>query len=166
MNPEQPEKKKTLLPELIPTKRPQNSQTTITANNSASFDNRSGIAEFSGNVQISDPQFELSCEKLRAILREDRKGLQRVEAIGNVVIRHHSKDESGKDVLSTAKAGKAIYHVETGDLELIEWPQITQGINSHVANEPQTKMLLNRAGRIITTGSSKTVIADTGNAKP
>lgn len=148
------------------TRRPANATTTITANQTATFDNRSGIAEFVGNVIVKDPQFELSCDKLRAILREDRKGLDRVEAIGNVVIQHQSKDESGKDVTSTAKAGKAVYYAQSGDLELSDWPQITQGINSHVANEPSTKMILNRAGRIITNGSSRTVIADTGNFKP
>jgi Tfp pilus assembly protein FimT len=85
-----------------------------------------------------------------------------VEATGNVVIRQENTDNRGAQVVSTARSGKAIFTPDTGDIDLQEWPQVQQGINAHVSTESTTRMILNRAGRINTVGSSKTVIVDAG----
>jgi lipopolysaccharide transport protein LptA len=144
--------------------RPANAETVITALKTSTFDNRSGIAEFTGSVVVKDPQFTLTADSLKAFLNTERKGLERVEATGNVVIRQENVDERGGEVVSVARAGKAIFYPATGDVELTEWPQVTQGINAHVATEAGTKMVLNRIGKINTAGSSRTMIVDTGEA--
>jgi lipopolysaccharide transport protein LptA len=144
--------------------RPANAETEITAREQATFDNRTGIAEFIGSVVVKDPQFTLTADRLKAFLNAERKGLERVEAEGNVVIRQENKDDRGGTVVSTARAGRAIFNPATGDVDLIEWPQVTQGINAHVATEAGTVMVLNRAGKINTQGASRTMIVDTGGA--
>jgi lipopolysaccharide transport protein LptA len=142
--------------------RPANAETVITSLEKATFDNSTGVAEFIGSVTVKDPQFTLTSDRLKAFLNSDRKGLERVEATGNVVIRQENKNERGEAVVSVARAGKAIFHPDTGDVDLTEWPQVTQGINAHVATEATTRMVLNRAGKINTAGSSRTMIVDTG----
>ena len=145
--------------------RPAGAETVITSLEEATFDNRTGIAEFVGSVVVKDPQFTLTCYRLKAFLNTDRKGLDRVEAEGNVVIRQENEDERGSNVVSVARSQRAIFKPDTGDIDLTGWPQVQQGINAHVATEEGTKMILNRAGKINTSGSSKTVIVDTGGAR-
>lgn len=145
--------------------RPANAETVITALESSTFDNRTGVAEFSGSVVVKDPQFTLTADNLKAFLNAERKGLEKVEAVGNVVIRQENKDDRGGDVVSVARAGKAVFYPNTGDVELTDWPQVTQGINAHVATEAGTKMVLNRIGKINTSGSSRTMIVDTGEGR-
>ncbi len=142
--------------------RPANAETVITASEEATFDNRSGVAEFVGSVVVRDPQFTLTSDRLKAFLSNSGKGLDRVEATGNVLIRQENKNERGEVVVSTARSGKAIFTPATGDVDLTEWPQVQQGINAHVSTEVSTRMVLNRAGRINTSGGSKTVIVDAG----
>lgn len=144
--------------------RPKNAETVITAQQEATFDNKTSIAEFTGAVVVKDPQFTLTCDRLKAYLKPGGKGLEKVEAIGNVVIRQENTDDRGSDVVSVARSGLAVFVPATGDIELRESPQIAQGINAHVATEPQTRMILNRAGKINTIGGSKTVIVDSGEA--
>ena len=59
--------------------RPPNAETVITAMDESTFDNRSGVAEFTGSVTVKDPQFTLTCDRLKAFLNQDRKGLERVQ---------------------------------------------------------------------------------------
>lgn len=143
--------------------RPANAETVITAMDETTFDNRTGVAEFVGSVTVKDPQFTMTCDRLKAYLNSERKGLERVEAIGNVVIRQENKDTKGKEVVSVAKSGNAVFYPATGDVDLTEWPKVEQGINAHIATDSATKMILNRAGKINTFGSSRTMIIDTGD---
>lgn len=142
--------------------RPKGAETIITATEQANFDNKTSVAEFIGSVVVRDPQFTLTCDRLKAFLKPGGRGLQKVEATGNVVIRQENTDNRGAQVVSTARSGKAIFTPDTGDIDLQEWPQVQQGINAHVSTESTTRMILNRAGRINTVGSSKTVIVDAG----
>lgn len=142
--------------------RPKGAETIITAREEANFDNKTSIAEFVGSVVVRDPQFTLTCDRLKAFLKPGGRGLERVEAMGNVVIRQENTDNRGSQVVSTARSGKAVFMPDTGDIDLQEWPQVQQGINAHVSTEASTRMILNRAGRINTVGSSKTVIVDAG----
>ena len=145
--------------------RPANAETIITSREQTTFDNKTGEAEFIGSVVVKDPQFTLTADRLKVFLNAERKGLQRVEAVGNVVIRQENKDAKGENVVSVARAGKAIFYPDTGDVDLTEWPQVTQGINTHVSTEASTRMILNRAGKINTVGSSRTLIIDNGEGQ-
>ena len=145
--------------------RPANAETIITSREQTTFDNKTGEAEFIGSVVVKDPQFTLTADRLKVFLNPERKGLQRVEASGNVVIRQENQDAKGDNVVSVARAGKAIFYPDTGDVDLTEWPQVTQGINTHVSTEAGTRMILNRAGKINTVGSSRTLIIDNGEGQ-
>jgi lipopolysaccharide transport protein LptA len=142
--------------------RPKNARTEIDCTESATFDNASNTAEFAGHVVVHDPQFDMTCDKLHAVMRPDRKGLQQVIATGNVVITQQKTNERGDLVTSIGKAGKATYNAATGDMTLEEWPQIQQGINNQIATQKETVMILNAKGRSRTIGSSRTMIVDQG----
>lgn len=67
-------------------------------------------------------------------------------------------------VLSTGRAQKAIYDAKDQSVTLIGWPQITQGINTHISTEEGTRMILYRDGRLKTFGGSRTIIQDKSDA--
>jgi len=142
--------------------RPKNARTIIESDDGASFENASNSAEFTGNVAVHDPQFDLKCDKLHVVLRPDRKGLAEVIATGAVTITQEKKNDRGDIVKSVGKCGKATYDPATGDMKLEDWPQIQQGINNQVATQQSTVMILNAKGRSRTIGSSRTMIVDQG----
>jgi lipopolysaccharide export system protein LptA len=63
-------------------------------------------------------------------------------------------------VLDTGRARKALYNAKQDAVTLIGWPQVTQGMNTHIATEEGTRMILYRDGRLQTFGPSRTVIED------
>jgi lipopolysaccharide export system protein LptA len=63
-------------------------------------------------------------------------------------------------VLDTGRAQKALYNAKQDAVTLIGWPQVTQGVNTHIATEEGTRMVLYRDGRLQTFGPSRTVIED------
>src|SRR5258708_17255671 len=67
-------------------------------------------------------------------------------------------------VLSTGRAQKAIYDAKDESVTLIGWPQITQGVNTHISTEEGTRMILYRDGRLKTFGGSRTIIQDKSEA--
>ena len=142
--------------------RPKNARTVIDSDNGASFENSSNTAEFTGHVVVRDPQFDLTCDKLHVVLRSDRKGMEKFIAMGNVIITQEKKNDRGDVVKSVGKCGRTTYDPSTGDVILEEWPQIQQGINSQVATDKATVMILNAKGHSRTIGASRTMIVDQG----
>jgi lipopolysaccharide export system protein LptA len=182
------------------------SGTEITSTSEASFDEKARKATFVGDVQVKDPEFTMTSERLTAFLRRsavdnggakqekpagdsggekagkaddqadktDKAGkasgaLERAVAEGNVVFVRETVDESGEKTRSTGKAQRAEFDGDSGDVTLIGWPQVQQGINTHVAAEESTVMVINRDGRMKTRGRSRTVIqedAEPGAKKP
>jgi lipopolysaccharide export system protein LptA len=67
-------------------------------------------------------------------------------------------------VLSTGRAQKALYDAKDESVTLIGWPQITQGVNTHISTEEGTRMILYRDGRLKTYGGSRTIIQDKSEA--
>jgi lipopolysaccharide transport protein LptA len=140
--------------------RPKDAKTEITSKKQATFDNATSIAEFEGSVVVKDPQFTLFCDQLRVTLSKDRKGLQLVEAFGNVIIVQENTDDAGKKTKATGRSGKAVYEPVSGDVTLTTWPSVQHDINMQVATEEGTVMILNRGGKMTTKGGSRTVIVD------
>jgi hypothetical protein len=66
------------------------------------------------------------------------------------------------------KADNALYEAKDGSVTLTGWPQVTQGLNTHIATAPGVKMVLYRDGRMQTYGSTRTLIEDrtTATNKP
>lgn len=152
--------------------------TEITANKSAAFDGQKSMAVFIGDVHVVDTQFELTSEKLTAFLskqaassqenastaktdKDPKGGLERVIAEGNVIIvQEHPGEKPGETNRYVAKGAKAEYDAKTQELRLSGWPQIQQGINTHISTSENTVMYLNCNGQMRTEGSSKTVIQE------
>lgn len=142
--------------------RPKNAKTEITCKNDATFDNTKSVATFEGTVFVKDPQFNLYCDKLVVYLNKERKGIEHAEAWGHVVVVQENTNEKGDTTKSIGRAGQAVFVPATGEATLKDWPQLQQGINNHISTEQTTVMVLNRDGRLNTTGPSKTVIVDQG----
>jgi len=140
--------------------RPKDAKTEITSKKQATFDNATSVAEFEGSVVVKDPQFTLFCDQLRVTMSKDRKGLQLVEAFGNVIIVQENTDDAGKKTKATGRSGKAVYEPVSGDVTLTTWPSVQHDINMQVATEESTVMILNRGGKMTTKGGSRTVIVD------
>jgi lipopolysaccharide transport protein LptA len=133
----------------------------ITASKEVSFDSAGKVAVFLGDVEVKDPQFDLKANRLTIYLAKEGGGLDRAEADGSVVIVSKRAGDAGSSgAASRGKAHKAVYDAKTGDITLIGWPQVQQGINLHVASEETTRMVLNRDGRMKTYGRSRTIIRD------
>jgi hypothetical protein len=73
-----------------------------------------------------------------------------------------SPGASPQVVLSTGRARKALYNAKQDAVTLLGWPQVTQGVNTHIATEEGTRMVLYRDGRLETFGPSRTIIQDKG----
>lgn len=176
--------------------RPQG-PTEITATQEAQFDvkTRSGI--FIGNVKVVDPQFTLTSNRLTVHLNkdEDGGGLNEAEAQGNVVIVHVNQPKTPaqpgqtaapaarsaavgatpapatkpaqQPTTSVGKAENAVYLAKDGTITLTGWPQVTQGLNTHIATAPGVKMVIYKDGKMQTYGSTRTLIVDrTGTNTP
>jgi lipopolysaccharide transport protein LptA len=144
--------------------RPKGAKTEITSQDQATFDNATSIATFEGKVIVKDPQFNLYCDKLTVYLRKDRKGIDHAEADGKVVIVQDNTNDKGEAVKSIGRAGHAVFEPATGDVTLTIWPQLQQGINNQISTDEKTVMVLNRAGRLKTTGPSRVTLVDATQA--
>lgn len=156
--------------------------TEIVSTVEASFDQKTRKAIFIGEVQVKDPQFTLRCEKLTAYLKNEKSapepktkpredgtevpspgasGLEKATAEGKVIIvAERPGEKEGETTRYVARSARADFDAKTGDMKLTGWPQVQQGINTHVATEADTVMIINRDGRMQTNGRSKTVIQE------
>ena len=144
--------------------RPAGAKTEITATKESTFDSEKNIAEFTGRVVVRDPQFTLTCDRLKVSLSTDRKGIAVAEAQGNVIIVQEKSDAKNNAQQAIGRAGEVTYKPDSGEVVLRDWPSIQQGINNQVATEQSTIMILRSSGQSRTIGGSKTLITDT--AKP
>ena len=157
--------------------------TDIRCSQEAQFDVKTRSGVFIGNVKVVDPQFTLTTDRLAVKLNkdEDGGGLNEAQADGNVIIVHVNQPKNGgvqpqgqvgagagvqqgaqaqQPVTSTGKAERAVYEAKDGSVTLTGWPQVTQGVNTHIATAPGVKMILYRDGRMQTYGSTRTLIQD------
>jgi lipopolysaccharide export system protein LptA len=164
--------------------------TDIRCSQEAQFDVKTRSGVFVGNVKVVDPQFTLTTDRLAVRLNKEEEGggLDEAQADGNVMIVHVNQPKNGgeqspgqaaatpgaqpgvqapQQVTSTGKAEKAVYEAKDGSITLTGWPQVTQGVNTHVATAPGTKIVIYRDGRMQTYGSTRTLIQDrTATNKP
>ncbi|HEY0791819.1 MAG TPA: hypothetical protein VGD78_12220 [Chthoniobacterales bacterium] len=151
--------------------------TEITAKEEAQFDVQGRSAVFFGSVKVVDPQFTMTSDKLTVHMNreQDGGGLQTAEGEGHVLIVHLNQPRPtaagssppptggpapGEPVRSTGTGERAIYEAKDGSVTLLGWPQVTQGLNTHIATEPGVKMVIYRDGHMKTYGSTRTVIQD------
>jgi lipopolysaccharide assembly outer membrane protein LptD (OstA) len=94
-------------------------------------------------------------------------GIDKAVAEGNVVIRQEKPSENGgPPQINIGKGRRVIFDNKTGEVTLRGWPQLQQGISTHIATSQQTVMVLDRAGHLQTTGPSITRIQDQPDPSP
>lgn len=157
----------------------------------ATFDQKTNLAVFIGEVVVKDPEFNVVCDKLTAYLKSDKTkgkadapksvppgpgeeapkksgGLEKAvaESTGDrrVIITQDKTEVDGSVTQSIGKADKATYDAVTGDVVLTGSPEVLQGINRVVAVDPGTVMTLNRDGRMRANGLTKSTIVDKAGA--
>jgi lipopolysaccharide export system protein LptA len=165
-------------------------QTEITSL-AATFDQRARQAVFIGNVVVSDPEFNVTCDRLTAVLKNTKVegsapaepspgtppnggvakgggGLEKAIAEAaegkEVVITQDKLEADGTITKNVGRGRKATYDAKTGDIILSGSPSVQQGINLCVAKADDTVMTLNRNGFNHVDGPSMTVIKDKGAA--
>ncbi len=156
----------------------------------ATFDQKGHIAIFIGDVVVTDPEFIVQADKLTAFLKHDDKptdgaaprvaapasnadkdrkpakggGLERAIAEADpgkvVTVTQEKMELDGSTSRSVGHGKKVHYDSITGDITLYGKPDVQQGINTCVASEEGTIMILNRDGKMRVTGAHKTVIAE------
>lgn len=91
-------------------------------------------------------------------------GLDKAIAEGSVVITQEKLDAEGKLVRNVGRSKRAVFDSNTGDITLTGNPQVEQGINTVIALEESTVMILNREGRMRVNGLHRSVIRDSAEA--
>ncbi len=166
-------------------------ETQIVAREGADFDAKGRAATFNGSVHISDPRFELWCDKLTVYLnRESEKegadapsrppagkttgvqpptggGIDRAVAEGNVVIKQirAAAAPGGETKTSIGRSERAEFTNRTGEIVLSGGrPSIEQGLNVLEATSSQTRIILARDNTLRTEGPSRTIIRQRGDS--
>lgn len=80
-----------------------------------------GSAKFEGNVLVGQGEMRLSANRVLVIYKKDRQGIQRLEAVGNVIL------VNGPDA---AEAERADYSIDTGVIVMSGNVLLTQGQNA------------------------------------
>jgi lipopolysaccharide transport protein LptA len=133
--------------------------TEIYADN-AFFDSNKNMGIFNGHVKVADPRFTLQAEKLTVfVTKGQNQGLERAIAEGEVaVVRDRPDPNGGPPTRSVGRSDKATYIAATGDVELAGTPRVQEGLNTHIATNPETVMIVNQKGELTTHGPSRTEI--------
>lgn len=109
-----------------------------------------GSAEFRGNVKVGQGEMRLSAERLLVIYAEGGQGIQRMEAVGNVVL------VNGPDA---AQADRADYSIDTGVIVMSGDVLLTQGDNA-LTSEKMTVNLTTGTAQMA--GRVKTILNPSG----
>ena len=124
---------------------------------------------------VNDPRFNLQADKLTVYLnkntrepsekaqpgatQEPQQALDKAVAEGNVgLVREQPDANGGPPVRSIGRADMAIYTARDGNMELRGTPRVQSGLNMHVATSPDTVMVVNQSGQLVTKGPSRTEI--------
>jgi lipopolysaccharide transport protein LptA len=126
----------------------------------ASFDTEKRLGIFSGHVRVFDPRFNLQSDKLTVFIhKQEGEGLERAVAEGNVgVVRDKPDPRGGPASKAVGLSDKAVYTSADGNVEMTGSPRVQQGLDTHIAMSPETVMVLNQNGHLITHGPSRTEI--------
>jgi lipopolysaccharide transport protein LptA len=131
----------------------------------AFFDSTKNMGIFTGRVKVTDPRFNLQCDKLTVfITKGQNQGLEKAIADGNVgLVRDRPDPNGGPPTRAVGRADKATYTAATGDVELRGTPRVQEGLNMHVATSPDTVMVINQNSQLTTHGPSRTEIRQQPN---
>jgi len=134
--------------------------TTEIYSDDAVFDSNKSLGIFNGHVKVADPRFTLQADKLTVyITKGQNQGLEKAIAEGNVaVVRDRPDSNGGAATRAVGRADQATYVAATGNVELRGSPRVQEGVNTHVGTSPDTVMIVNQNGQLMTRGPSRTEI--------
>jgi hypothetical protein len=145
------------------------------------YDKSGNIVLFRKDVVATHPGFVINCQEMEVLLEDDTfgdggkpkpvtpkeqqdgSGIRRAIArgMGSQVdlIRHTPKGDL------TGKCGYAIYDGQTGDIELHDWPALSNGTRIYRAKEKDTVMIIRKNGNHKVTGGKaiEEVVEKSGN---
>lgn len=96
------------------------------------------------------------------ILQKPTGGLEQAICEGSVVIVQDKIEDDGTVTRNVGHARKAIYYADSGDIYLFGSPDVEQGLNTCVATEDRTVMILNRDGHMTVNGLHRSLVKDSG----
>ena len=156
----------------------------------AFFDSANHLGIFTGHVIVNDPRFNVQSDKLTIYLSKSstqdeppsdekpavensaapaspKQALEKAVAEGNVgVVRERPGENGGPPVRSVGRGEMAIYTTSDGNVELRGMPRVQSGLDTHVATSPDTVMLIQGNGQLITKGPSRTEIRQEPKVAP
>ncbi len=161
---------------------------TVITSREAMIDNKIHLAVFSGEVDVKDPEFNLSCEKLTVYLRKPKgsgekapeqprpigadadpapapvkdkqeSGIDKAIAEGNVIITQDKQDASGKVQKYFGKAKKAVYDNNRKTCVLTGWPKVSQSLGENLGKQ----IIATQESTVITLDQSGAIKADGPN---
>lgn len=166
-------------------------QIDIKAQKSAFFDANAGYGMYVGNVRARHPQMYIECEELEVwmarpdanakpkreapaakdadILAAPKKdssegsGIEKADARGPMVTVEKIADDG---TLQIGHCKHLVHDGKTGITTLYEWPQVQAGNKLHKATEAGCVMIIDRAGKLTTTGGHETIILQGEDATP
>lgn len=106
----------------------------------------SGSAEFLGNVLISQGEMRLSAQKVLVIYNQEAGGIDRLEAVGDVIL------VNGPDA---AEADRAEYTIDNGTIVMTGNVLLTQGPNVLTSDKMTVNLTTGTANLV---GRVKTII--------
>ena len=109
-----------------------------------------GSAEFRGNVKVGQGEMRLSAQRVLVIYDQENRGIQRMEAVGDVVL------VNGPDA---AEADRADYSIDTGVIVMTGDVLLTQGPNA-ITSEKMTVNLTTGTAQMV--GRVKTILNPKG----
>ncbi len=126
----------------------------------AMIDNRIHQATFSGEVEVRDPEFNVSCERLTVFLRrpktlkpdpdepkpsepksekDNESGIEKAIAEGNTIISQEKADGAGNMQRYLGKGKKAVFDNDKKTCTLLGWPSVTQMLEGNMSKEVISK---------------------------
>lgn len=170
-------------------------QILITAQKSAFFDANAGYGIYNGNVKARHPQMYIECEELELYMGKQQGGAlgtPKPKTPGPVakdsdILAPPSKDGNTSTPIEKAYARGPMVTIEKisedGELQighckdlfydgkadvttLRDWPQVQAGNKLHQATEPGCVMIIDKGGKLTTTGGHRTIILQGEEATP
>lgn len=87
-------------------------QTVVTADR-MSYDQKLNLIFFEENVKVSHPEYTMTARKMTVVMKDKNKGkgsgVEKITAVGDVVLINKGVDKHGKKIDREAKAKEAVY---------------------------------------------------------
>ncbi|HRH96825.1 MAG TPA: hypothetical protein PLB55_12865 [Prosthecobacter sp.] len=170
-------------------------QILITAQKSAFFDANLGYGIYTGDVKARHPQMYIECEALELFMAKQEGGVLGASKPKSTapptkdsdILAPAQKENNGPPPIDKADARgpmvtiekiaedgelqighckHLVYDGKTGITTLYEWPQVQAGNQLHKATEAGCIMIIDKGGKLTTTGGNETIILQGEEATP